>query len=151
MALPELLREIEDRGVTLMAAPVEPRLRFRPASRLTPELVEGLRTHKAAILEALEGRVTSDRSEISKPHHEALIRNTGEVLELARAHFGEIAPEHRQDAPYPPSEKGTDPLVHRHTAKARFFRDVKRRDRERRERDGLPPWIRQVDGGGDAA
>ncbi|PLS85944.1 MAG: hypothetical protein CYG60_09850, partial [Actinobacteria bacterium] len=75
MALPELLREIEDRGVTLMAATVEPRLRFRPASRMTPELVEGLRAHKAEILEALEG---------------PRIQDAGEVLELARAHFGEI-------------------------------------------------------------
>ncbi len=145
MALPELLREIEDRGVTLMAAPVEPRLRFRPASALTPTLVEGLREHKAEILRELEG------SEESKGQNENLIRNVGEVLALARAHFGEMAPEHRQEAPYPPPEKGTDPLVHRHTAKARFFQGVRRRDQERREREGLPPWIRIVDGGGDAA
>ena len=53
MILPELLREIEIRGVALSSA--GDRLRFRPKSRLTPELVEGLREHKAAILEALEG------------------------------------------------------------------------------------------------
>ncbi len=143
MALPELLREIEDRGVTLMAAPVEPRLRFRPASCLTPELVEGLREHKAAILEALEG------SESFPPagnfDTSPTIRTTGEALELARAHLGEMA--HPEEAPYPPSEKGTDPLVHRHTAKARFFRGVRRRDLEKREREGLPSWIRIVDGG----
>ncbi len=34
-----------------------------------------------------------------------------------------------------------------HTAKARFFRDARRRDLERREREGPPPWIRIVDGG----
>ncbi len=141
MALPELLREIEDRGVTLMAAPVEPRLRFRPASCLTPELVEGLREHKAAILEALEG------SEESKGQNDHLIRNVGEVLELASAHFGEIAPEYRQEAPYAPSEPRRDPLAHKHTDKALWFAGARERELERRRRYGLPSHIRLVDGG----
>ncbi len=149
MALPELLREIEARGVTLMAAPVEPRLRFRPASCLTPELVEGLREHKAAILEALEG------SESFPPagnfDTSPTIRTTGEVLELARAHFGEIAPEHRQEAPYAPPEPGHDPLAHKHTEKALWFSKSRARELERRRRHGLPSCIRLVDGGGDAA
>ncbi|PLS84138.1 MAG: hypothetical protein CYG60_19510, partial [Actinobacteria bacterium] len=108
MVLPELLREIEDRGVTLMAATVEPRLRFRPASCLTPELVEGLREHKAAILEALEGRdnpVTVTGLEQTRHRDGSTISDTAEVLELARAHFGEMA--HPEEAPYPPPEKGT--------------------------------------------
>ncbi len=150
MVLPELLREIENRGVTL--EPAGDRLRFRPKRNLTPELVEGLREHKAAILEALEGRDNPDTvTGLEQTRHRdgSTISDTAEVLELARAHFGEIA--HPEEAPYPPPEKGTDPLVHRHTAKARFFQGVRRRDQERREREGLPPWIRLVDGGGDAA
>ncbi len=138
MALLELLREIEDRGVKLVAVPVEPRLRFRPASALTPELVEELRTHKTAILERLEAR-------------DPTIRNAAEVLELARARLGEMAPEHRMDAPYPPPVPGHDPLVQLHTAKARFFQGVRTRDQERRKSEGRPPWIRLVDGGGDTA
>lgn len=137
MILTELLREIKNRDVTLF--PAGDRLRFRPKRNLTPELVEGLRQHKAAILEALENR------EDLTP-----IRDTGEVLKMAHARLGEMAPEHREDPPFPPPEKGRDPLVHRHTAKARFFRGVRGRDLEKRERDGLPTWIRLVDGGGMA-
>lgn len=157
MVLPELLREIENRGVTLV--PAGDRLRFRPKRNLTPELVEGLRQHKTEILERLEGLESDERSSIPEGGERSrdpllnspVIRDVGEVLELARARLGDIAPEHRMDAPYPEPEGNGDPLVHRHTAKARFFRDVRRRDRERREREGLPPWIRVVDGGGDAA
>lgn len=138
MVLPELLREIENRGVELV--PAGDRLRFRPKRNLTPELVEGLREHKAEILEALGNGARA-------PDCVPVIRDAGEVLELARVRFGEIAPECRMEAPYPPPEKGTDPLVHRYTAKAGFFRDVRRRDRERRQREGLPAWIRVVDGG----
>lgn len=136
MALPELLREIEDRGVTLMAAPVEPRLRFRPASSLTPDLIEGLREHKAAILEALAER------EKPGPNLAPVIETTAEVLELARAHFGEIAPENQADAPYPPPVPGHDPLVQLHTPKAQFFQGIRRRDQERRKSEGLPSWLR---------
>ncbi len=141
MALPELLREIEDRGVILMAAPVEPRLRFRPASRLTPALVEGLRQHKAEILEVLEGR--------EKPgqNSDPVIESAGEVLALARAHFGEIAPESREEAPYAAPEPGRDPLAHKHTDKALWFAGARERELERRRRYGLPSYIRIVDGG----
>ncbi len=144
MALPELLREIEDRGVILMAAPVEPRLRFRPASRLTPALVEGLREHKAAILEALEG------DEKPGQNFAPVIESAAEVLELARVHFGEIAPESREEAPYPAPEPGRDPLAHKHTDKALWFAGARERERERRRRYGLPSHIRLVDGGGAA-
>ncbi len=152
MALPELLREIEGRGVTLMAAPVEPRLRFRPASALTPELVEGLREHKAAILEALEGREKPAQnsepvSEEPGQSFDPIIESTAEVLALARAHFGEIAPEHRQGAPYAAPEPGRDPLAHKHTDKALWFAGARERELERRRRYGLPSHIRLVDGG----
>jgi hypothetical protein len=148
MVLPELLREIENRGVTL--EPAGDRLRFRPKRNMTPELVEGLREHKVAILEALEGceKPPQNFAEVKPSQNfDVVIESTAEVLELARAHFGEIAPEHRQEAPYPPPGPGRDPLVHKHTDKARFFRGVRARDLQRREREGLPPWIRVVDGG----
>lgn len=165
MILTELLREIENRGVTLF--PAGNRLRFRPKANLTPELVEGLREHKEAILERLEGGESpepSRRHEVTKGQGDHLIqealkecersrfseptiRDAGEVLQMARARLGSIDPEHQIDAPYPEPEPGRDPLVHKHTAKARFFQGVRRRDLKRRERDGLPPWIRIVDGG----
>ncbi len=138
------VEELSSQGVKLWADGDKLRCRG-PRRVMTPETVARLEEHKAAILEALEGEGTSDRSEASKPQHEDLIRNVGEVLEQARAHFGEMA--HPEEAPYPPPEKGRDPLVHRHTAKARFFRGVRRRDLANREREGLPPWIRLVDGG----
>ncbi len=138
MALPELLREIEDRGVTLMAAPAEPRLRFHPASALTPALVEGLREHKAAILRELEENEKLD-------HRDPVIENTGEVLELARACLGEMA--YPEEAPYPPPEPGRDPLTHKHTDKALWFAGARERELERRRRYGLPSHIRLVDGG----
>jgi hypothetical protein len=153
MALPELLREIEGRGVKLIAAPVEPRLRFRPASALTPELVEGLREYKAAILEVLEG---CKPLEVSRRHDSPEFRNDGviesaaEVLELARAHFGEIAPESREEIPYAAPEPGRDPMAHKHTDKALWFAGARERELERRRRYGLPSHIRLVDGGGTA-
>ncbi|MDP8952105.1 MAG: hypothetical protein M3N18_07700 [Actinomycetota bacterium] len=153
MVLPELLREIENRGVTL--EPAGDRLRFRPKRNLTPELVEGLRQHKAEILERLEKCerphfLGTPENGARSPIGEPTIKKAGEVLELARAHFGEMAPEHQMDAPYPPPESGSDPMMHKHTDKARFFRGVRERDRERREREGLPSHIRILDGGGAA-
>ncbi|MDP9455594.1 MAG: hypothetical protein M3Q60_07330 [Actinomycetota bacterium] len=138
MILPELLREIENRGVQLV--PAGDRLRFRPKRNLTPELVAELREHKAAILQTLKMREGVDP---------ARIEDAGEVLEMARAYFG-LLPEDREEPPLPEPEKGHDPLVHRHTAKARFFRSVRGRDLEKRKREGLPPWIRLVNaqGGG---
>ena len=64
---------------------------------------------------------------------------------MARARFG-LPPEDREP-PVPPPAPGRDPLVHRDTAKARFYREVQREDREKRKREGLPPWMRVVDGG----
>ncbi|MDP9478336.1 MAG: hypothetical protein M3R38_22090 [Actinomycetota bacterium] len=139
MVLPELLREIESRGVTL--EPAGDRLRFRPKKNLTPALVEGLRQHKAEILEVLEGR------EKPAQNSEPVIESAGEVLALARAHFGEIAPESRQEVPYAPPEPGRDPLAHKHTDKALWFAGARERELERRRRYGLPSHIRLVDGG----
>jgi hypothetical protein len=143
MVLAELLRKVDGRGVTLSI--VGDRLRFRPASALTPALVEGLREHKAAILEALEGGESGPASEHSDTS--PTIRTTAEVLALARAHFGEIAPESRQEPPYAAPEPGRDPLAHKHTDKALWFAGARERELERRRRYGLPSHIRLVDGG----
>ena len=139
MILPELLREIEDRGVTLF--PAGGRLRFRPKCNLPPDLVQGLREHKATILEILE------RCEASVDYsNPGPIRDVGEVLKMARAYFY-LPSEDRVDPPLPEPDRGRDPLVHRNMAKARFFRGIRKRDLEKRERQGLPPWIRLVDSG----
>ncbi len=143
MVLTELMGKIRGRGVTLSI--VGDRLRYSPASCMTPELVEGLREHKADILEALEGCESVPTSE----HFDTspMISTTAEVLELARAHFGEIAPESRQEAPYAAPEPGRDPLAHKHTDKALWFAGARERELERRRRHGLPSYIRIVDGG----
>ena len=73
------------------------------------------------------------------------VEGVGEVLEMARARFG-LPPEDREP-PAPPRVRGRDRLTHRNTAKARFYREVQREDREKRLREGLLPWIRVVDGG----
>ncbi|MDP9457851.1 MAG: hypothetical protein M3Q60_19245 [Actinomycetota bacterium] len=159
MVLPELLREIENRGVIL--EPAGDRLRFRPKRNLTPELLEGLREHKAAILEALEGceKLPQNFAEVYEvpgqnfdsakpvPNLAPVIESIAGVLELARAHFGEIAPESRQEAPYAAPEPGRDPLAHKHTDKALWFAGARERELERRRRHGLPSYIRIVDGG----
>ncbi len=132
-----MVEELSRQGVKVWADGET--LRCRGLRRvMTPETLARLLEHKAKILEALEGG--------EKPglNSGPVIESAGEVLELALAHFGEIAPEHRQEAPYPPSEKGRDPMVHEHTDKARFFRGVRRRDLEKRRREGLPPHIRLV-------
>ena len=136
-----LVEELSGRGVKLWAEGGKLRCRG-PRRAMTPETIARLKEQKAAVLEALEA---SEVSDFTAPP----IENAGEVLELARTHFG-LRPEDREEPPYPPPEKGRDPLVHRHTAKARFFRDVRERDQVRRAREGMPPWIRVADGGGTA-
>lgn len=112
-----------------------------PTSEIAEEHAEGLGRTRTTLLNHADADAPRDPT----------IRNPAEVVELARAHFGEIADESRQEAPYAPPEPGHDPLVHLYTAKAQFFQGIRRRDQERRARKGLPPWIRLVDGGGDAA
>ncbi len=100
-----------------------------PSPRLSEELSRGVRAHRDELIRLVE---------------EDIIVDDREAFGMARAHFGEIAPEHREDPPIPAPEKGRDPLVHEYTDKARFFRGVRRRDLAKREREGLPPHIRLV-------
>lgn len=141
------VEELSGQGVELWAGGDKLRCRG-PRRVMTAETVARLEEHKTAILEALEAR---EKPKGQNVHSDPVIETTTEVVELARARLGELAPEYQTDAPYPPPEPGHDPLVQLHTDKARFFQGVRRRDQERRKSEGLPPWIRLVDGGGDAA
>jgi hypothetical protein len=112
-----VLSEVQHRNVTLWAA--GDRLRFSPATALTPELIDGLRENKEFFLRMLERRNLP-------PDPRPRIGNVGEVLELARNVLPELKEEDRVDldeliqanSPPPP---GRDPLVKRGTDKARFF------------------------------
>ncbi|MDP9480497.1 MAG: hypothetical protein M3R38_33355 [Actinomycetota bacterium] len=139
----ELVEELSGAGVKLWADGDKLRCRG-PRRVITPDTVARLEEHKAAILEALEG------GEKPGQNSDPVIESAGEVLALARAHFGEIAPESRQEAPYAAPEPGRDPLAHKHTDKALWFAGSRERELERRRRYGLPSHIRLVDGGGAA-
>jgi hypothetical protein len=118
MQVLRVLSEVQHRNVKLWST--GDRLRFSPASALTPELIDGLRENKEFILRMLERRNLP-------PDPRPPISNAGEVLELARNVLPELKEEDRVDlheliqanSPPPP---GRDPLVKRHTDKARFFR-----------------------------
>ncbi len=103
-----VLSEVQHRNVKLWAA--GDRLRFSPASALTPELVEELRQHKEDILSILRRReeVQQDTS--------PLIKDASEVLQIAREVLGQV-----ENPVTPPAPPGRDPLVKRGTDKARFF------------------------------
>jgi TubC N-terminal docking domain len=95
-------------GVTLV--PNGDRLRFHPASALTPELVEELRQHKESILQIL-ARQGEDRQDTSPR-----IGDVSEVLELARERFGPV-----EDPITLPAPRGPDPMARRTGDKADFF------------------------------
>ena len=117
MQVLRVLSEVQHRNVKLWVA--GDRLRFSPASALTPELIDGLLENKEFILTMLERRNLP-------PDPRPRIGNVGEVLELARNVLPELKEEDRIDldeliqanSPPPP---GRDPLVKRGTDKARFF------------------------------
>ena len=108
----KVLSRVQGNGITLV--PAGERLRFYPASALTPELVEELRQYKEDILAILRRREARSgaRRDASPP-----IGNVGEVLEIARARFGPV-----EDPVTPPPLPGRDPMVKRGTDKGRFFR-----------------------------
>ncbi len=112
------------------------RLRVAPAANMTPELVVLVREHRDEL--ALIART---REATGPP-----IEGAGEVRTMARALLNPEGIDYGPPPP-PPVPRGRDPLTHHHTGKAKFFRDVRERDLRRRHREGLPPWIRIVDGG----
>jgi hypothetical protein len=89
MLTAEVISEVKSRGVELF--PVGDRLRFRPASALTTELVDELREHKDEILETL----TDD--------NQAPLETVAEVFDLAHARFRQ---SRRLDpSEHPPSKR----------------------------------------------
>jgi hypothetical protein len=110
MVVAEVLSAVEQRGITLVVS--EGNLRLRPASALTPELVEELRQHKAEILETLS---------------EEVIDSPTDVLSIAREVLPPLKEEDRVDldellqANAPP-DRGRDPMVKRGTNKVQFFK-----------------------------
>ncbi len=118
MQVLRVLSEVQHRNVKLWAA--GDRLRFSPASALTPELIDGLRENKEYILRMLERRNLP-------PDPRPPIGSVGEVLQLARSVLPELEDGDRIDldeliqanSPPPP---GRDPMVKRGTDKARFFK-----------------------------
>jgi hypothetical protein len=128
MSAAHLLEDLTRRGARLWAE--DGRVRCRgPKSVVTPEVVEELKEHKAALLRAL-----SDEHPLECPCQDcsarfpryAKIKTTAEVLELAREVLPELKEEDRVDlgeliqANSPP-ERGRDPLAKHETDKARFF------------------------------
>lgn len=127
----EVVQELRVGGYSITAT--NGRLKVSGPGPPSPELEASIRAHKAEILEALEAT-------------DPPIGDAGEARELAHAVLNPAGIDYGPP-PVPPSPSGRDPLTHHHTAKARFFRGVRERDLEGRRRDGLPPWIRVIDGG----
>jgi hypothetical protein len=169
MSAERVLAEIKGRGVTVVR--VGDKLRYRPASALTPELLTAFRKHKEAILELLakrEARGNPDAREdgedgdpadpVRLPNESVAvwIRRVREFRRRRRGGEGDEqrAPRRRE----PPAEPSVPPpartdeldkprldrLAHRHTEKARFFRESMREVEERRRTGIYPPHIRPV-------
>ena len=112
------------------------RLRVAPAANMTPELIALVREHKEDLM-----RIARTREDTSPP-----VESVNEVFEMARAILNPEGIDYGPP-PVPPAPPGRDPMAKPNTEKAKFYRDVRERDLEKRRREGLPPWIRIVDGG----
>lgn len=149
MTAAEVITEVRRRGVVVKVS--DGNLHLRPAKALTPELVEELREHKADILQVLEQAehpLSCECIDCSAPapKYAKPIESVGEVLQLARSILNPDGIDHGPPPP-PPAPPGCDPMAHPNTDKAEFYRGVRERDLEKRKREGLPPWIRIIDGG----
>ncbi|MCA1716263.1 MAG: hypothetical protein LC781_05155 [Actinobacteria bacterium] len=111
-----MLEDLTGRGVKLWREGDELRGRG-PKKTLTPEVLAQLKEHKQEILRTLSGDVT--------PHPPATpsggglgakLRRISEERKLAREVLGPV-----EDPVTPPAPPGHDPMVKRHTDKARFF------------------------------
>jgi hypothetical protein len=118
MSAAHLLEDLTQRGVTLWSE--NGRVRCRgPKSVVTPEVVAKLKEHKEELLYTLSNghplECGCPYCSTRAPRY-AKIRNTGEVLEMARGIFGVV-----EDPVTPPAPPGRDPLAKKNTDKARFF------------------------------
>ena len=112
------------------------RLWVEPASRMTPDLVVLVRQHKEDL-----ASLARTRDATGPP-----VENTREVFELARSILNPEGIDYGP-APVSPAPPGRDPMAKPYSNQAEFYREVKRKDKEKREREGLPPWIRIIEGG----
>ena len=80
MRVGELLDRIDRAGIILSYFAQEDRLNAKPASALTPELVEEIRRHKREI-----ARILREDEEMRRT---GLIQSERQVFDLAREHFG---------------------------------------------------------------
>ena len=80
MSVGDILFAISEAGLTLEAGKTEDTLKVYPAQRLTRELAEAIREHKAEIIRILR--------EDEEMHHTGIIQSERQVFELAREHFG---------------------------------------------------------------
>ncbi len=81
----ELLEEIGRRGVSLRVAVHTDRLNYWPKDKVPPELAEELKSYKPQIIEVVRW------DEERKARGEGCVRDTLEVVEMAREKFGEPA------------------------------------------------------------
>ncbi len=145
----ELLGDLRDRGYT--ATVRDGRLKLRGPCRPPTDLerrIADCRDELIKTIEQVEHPLDCPCVDCSTtvPKYTNPIESAGEVLTMARAILNPEGIDYGPP-PTPPVPKGRDPLTHHHTGKAKFFREVRERDLQRRHREGLPPWIRIVDGG----
>lgn len=125
------------------------RLRVAPAAKLTPELVALVREHKEQLARIARFREMADAHQADREivgESGPPVESVNEVFEMARAILNPEGIDYGPP-PVPPAPPGRDPMAKPNTEKAKFYRDVRERDLEKRRREGLPPWIRIVDGG----
>lgn len=112
------------------------RLRVAPAAKMTPELIELVREYKEELI-----GIARAREDTSPP-----VESAREVFEMARAILNPEGIDYGPP-PVPPAPPGRDPMAKPNTERAKFYRDVRERDLEKRRREGLPDYIRVIDGG----
>lgn len=134
MLAAEVISEVRRRGVTLIKDKAENSLRLRPASALTPQLVDELREHKAEIINLLsEPTVEAARDWMPGTPPDSGVK-AGYSSRVTRGDGAENLPKHaiqqtcKADItePWgsneiPPRMWCRDPLAHRDTDKVRFF------------------------------
>jgi hypothetical protein len=80
MHVGELLFRLSEAGITLTCGRVDDRLNAKPASALTPKLIEEIRQHKMEIIQIMR--------EDEEMRRTGIIQSERQVFGLAREHFG---------------------------------------------------------------
>ena len=87
MNVRDLLNEVAERGITLTCGRTEDRLKAKPTTSLTPELITEIKEHKAEIIEIM--REDERRREDRRLEETGVIQSKRQVFEIARALFGD--------------------------------------------------------------